>query len=208
MYSEKINYKYDPTFLKSKRVKMIRKLHFILLGLLAPIATVFAVSHATSTHALGQVVSADNDGLAQPKRAPVNYWLIKSLSMRTLACLCANQFPVGLGAGKNSHFTFRVVRNGNNEESAIHSLCLRRSKQYGRRVLAHITLPLVQEGELKIATPGDDRYNPNAAVLRETMKGALVIPFQRQGYRLNRCPTNRDHYQGLNWAQPERWPGM
>jgi len=187
---------------------MIRVSRFILLGLLSAALTVFAVSYTASTDAVGQVDPANNNGLAQPTKAPADYWIIKSLSMRTLACLCANQFPVGLGAGRNSDFTFRVVRNGNNEESAIHSLCIRRSKQYGRRVLAHITLPLVQEGELKIATPGDDRYNPNAAVLRETLRGALLIPFQRQGYRLNRCPTSRDHYKGLNWTQPERWPGM
>ena len=176
-------------------------------------ALVAVIAHAaTWSNTMGQTAQNNNaqnsNGLVKPARAPVNYWLIKSLSMRTLACLCANRYPVGFGAGKNAAFTYRIIRNSNNEESAVHSLCIKKNADKTKRILGHITLSLVKGGTLQIRTPGDDRYNPGAAVLRETLRGASLIPFKRQGYRLSRCPTQREHYQGLNWAEPERWPEM
>jgi len=128
--------------------------------------------------------------------------------MRAVACLCANNYPVGLGAGKNSDFTYKEVYNEKGEAVSIHALCIKKNKGWNKRILGKITLPLTRDKEVMIETPGNDRINANAAVLREFLQGAFIVPFSREGYRISRCPTNREHYQGLNWTQAERWPGM
>ena len=189
-------------------LKMIKRSGFILLASTVLITMVFVANPAIRVNAVGQKTPAGGGGLKQPERASTDYWIIKNLSMRTLACLCANKYPVGLGAGTSAEFTYRAERNENGEEVAIYSLCVQTNKEWNRRIVGSITLPLTSKGEVIVATPKDDRYNPTAAVLREKLKGAVLVPFKRQGYRLSRCPTSRDHYQGLNWAEPERWPGM
>lgn len=192
---------------------MVKRYSLALFTFCIMILTAFVINFATWTNAVGQasqrqVSQSKDNGLAQPTRITANYWLIKSLALRTLACMCANQYPFGLGAGQGADFTFRIIRNNNNEESAIHSVCVKKNQERDKRVLGHITLPLIKGNEIIVTTPGDDRHNPGAAVLRETLKGALLIPFKRQGYRLSQCPTDHKLYQGLNWAEPIRWPAM
>lgn len=197
---------------------MVKRCSLALFTSCIMVLTAFVVNFPTWTSAVGQVSQGQvsqsqvpqrqDNNLAQTTVMTADYWLIKSLALRTLACMCANRYPFGLGAGQDSDFTFRVVKNSNNEESAIHSVCVKKNQERDKRVLGHITLPLIKGNEIFVTTPGDDRHNPGAAVLRERLKGALLIPFKRQGYRLSQCPTDREHYQGLNWAEPVRWPAM
>jgi len=188
---------------------MIRTITSLLLGVSALIVlTGIMASPFSYTNASQKAAAQSIEGIPAPERAPANYWLIKSLSMRAIGCLCANKYPVGLGAGKESAFTYRVLKNEQNQEVAIYALCIKMNKEWNKRVLGMITLPLTVNGQVQIETPGDDRNNANAAALRESLQGAVVVPFRRQSYRLSRCPTNRDHYQGLNWSQPELWPAM
>lgn len=177
--------------------------------MLAPVvSTARAANPETGTNNFAGMSASPDNGLEFPQSVPADYWLIKSFSMRTLACLCANKYPVGLGAGKNSDFTFRIIKNQNGNAVSIHSLCVRKNKGWNKRVVGKITLPLTYQGEIQISPPGDARNNANAAVLSERMKGGNLIPFRRKNYRISRCPTNPEHYKGLNWTQPERWPAM
>ena len=155
-----------------------------------------------------QIQNIEVKGIPTPERAPANYWLIKFLSKRAVGCLCANKYPVGMGASENSEITYRVISNDLGQAVSVYALCVKRNKGWNKRILGSIVLPLTSKANVQIETPADDRYNANAAVLREYLKGAVVIPFRRQGYSVSRCPTNRNDYQGLIWSQPELWPKM
>ncbi|MEN2494908.1 MAG: hypothetical protein TECD_00818 [Hyphomicrobiaceae bacterium hypho_1] len=179
------------------------------LTIFATLAVVFCASHL-QRHALALEPDSGNQikGILKPERAPANYWIIKFLSKRAIGCLCANKYPVGMNAGENSEITYRTINNNLGQAISVYALCIKRNKGWNKRILGGITLPLTNSANVTIDTPKDDRNNADAAVLREYLRGAVVIPFRRQGYSVTRCPTNRKDYEGLNWSQPELWPTM
>ncbi len=172
------------------------------------IVPVLAADPFAYTNAPEETLAKNAEGIPTPERAPEEYYVIRYLAKRTLGCLCANTYPVGLGAGRASEITYRVLKNDRGQAVSVYALCIKQNKGWNKRVLGTITLPFTPNAQIQIGTPGDDRNNANAAVLREALKGAVIIPFRRQSYRISRCPANRDHYQSLNWSQPELWPEM
>ncbi|MEO1143904.1 MAG: hypothetical protein AAFW66_16460, partial [Pseudomonadota bacterium] len=148
-------------------IKNTGLLLFVSCALVMSLA--FAANPTNRAKDAAGTLSASAQGIAIPTRAPANYWLVKSLSMRTVACLCGNRYPAGMGAGENSDFTFRIAENDNGEAVSVHALCIKKNKGWNKRVLGHITLSLSRNGRAEIGMPGDDRYNADAAVLREML---------------------------------------